>query len=237
MWDVFVSYRWVDPDCKWVRNELVPCLRNAGLRVFLDVDDFVPGRDVISEMTRAGQESKRTLSVWTPDYFAEDRAVWFESLQARRRDPQGRLSKLVPLLLRATKIPGEFFGLAMVDWTAPQRHSVEWNKLLSVLDAPTLNVRPPQECPAVTSATLAPAVVALDSAQHHVLARISARLSMPDPVERYWLYIALGFTQLPEASALLHQAASTESDPFARIGIDDAREMLSADPKTARSGI
>ena len=46
---VFISYRWVDPDQKWVREQLAPALRRAGLSVLLDVDDFVPGRDLILE--------------------------------------------------------------------------------------------------------------------------------------------------------------------------------------------
>ena len=87
--DVFVSYRWVDPDQTWVREQLAPALRNSGLTVLLDVDDFVPGRDLILEMTRAGHESRRVLCVLSPDYFDGNRMVAFESLMARRLDPSG----------------------------------------------------------------------------------------------------------------------------------------------------
>ena len=52
-YDVFVSYRWVSPDREWVRDQLEPALTKSGLRVCLDVNDFVPGRDVMLEMTRA----------------------------------------------------------------------------------------------------------------------------------------------------------------------------------------
>ena len=55
--DVFVSYRWVEPDQTWVRTELVPVLQAAGVRVLVDVVDFVPGRNLILEMTRAGSMS------------------------------------------------------------------------------------------------------------------------------------------------------------------------------------
>ena len=78
MHDVFISYRWVDPDQRWVREQLAPALRNAGLAVLLDVDDFVPGRDLILEMTRAGHESRRVLCVLSPDYFDGNRMVAFE---------------------------------------------------------------------------------------------------------------------------------------------------------------
>jgi TIR domain len=228
MWDVFVSYRWVSPDQEWVRNQLVPRLREAGLRVLLDVDiedGFVPGRDAICEMTRAGRESLRTLSVWSPDYFCDDRAVWFESLQARRKDPQGRNSALVPLLLRRTRIPGEFFGLVPVDWTDPIRRAMEWRRLLAVLSASNHDVVPPDACAPEDKDNDPCAPVTADAASHHVLAQIVARLKTQDPVERYWLYIALGSVHLPEADELLAQAAEMEADAFARIGIDDAREL------------
>ena len=232
-WDVFVSYRWVEPDQTWVRTELVPQLRAAGLHVLLDVAEngFIAGRDAISEMTRAGRESQRTLSVWTPEYFADDRAVWFESLQARRRDPQGRHSALVPLLLRQTEIPGEFYGLIPIDWTAPARRATEWARLLVVLGASQHDVPPPNGCSATALSRAAATRVDSNAARRRVLADISARFTTRDQVERYWLYIAIGWTGGAEARDLLKRVASTETEPFARLGIDDALELLSRAPE------
>ena len=228
-WDVFVSYRWVNPDQEWVRTELVPQLRVAGLRVLLDVaeDGFVAGRDAICEMTRAGRECQRTLSVWTPDYFADDRAVWFESLQARRRDPQGRHSALVPLLLRDTEIPGEFKGLVPIDWTDPARRATEWARLLAVLGASQRDVPPPNGCSATARGWATATSVDPNTARRRVLSDLSARLTTGDPVERYWLYIALGSTGGSEGRDLLKRATATETEPFARLGIEDALELLS----------
>jgi hypothetical protein len=56
----------------------------------------------------------------------------------------------------------------------------------------------------------------------------SARLTTPDPVQRYWLYIALGSTGGADARNLLNGAANTETDPFARLGIKDALELLAS---------
>jgi len=75
VYDVFVSYRWVEPDRGWVRKQLVPALKIADLRVCLDVQDFLPGRDLILEMTRAGRESRRAICVLSPDYFDGNRLV------------------------------------------------------------------------------------------------------------------------------------------------------------------
>jgi hypothetical protein len=230
--DLFVSYRWIDPDQQWVRAELVPQLRQAGLHVLLDVDEdgFVPGRDVIGEMTRAGRECRRTLSVWTPDYFAEDRTVWFESLQARRRDPRGSHSTLLPLLLRHTEIPGEFYGLVYVDWTQAARRKIEWARLLSLLEAPNRDTPPPNGCPSVAESQASASMLSADVAQRQVLASLPSRLSTHDPIERYWIYIALASVGGADAERLLKGAAATESDPFARTGIEDALEILATQP-------
>jgi hypothetical protein len=234
MWDLFVSYRWIEPDQTWVRAELVPALRTAGLRVLLDVaeDGFVPGRDAICEMTRAGRESRRTLSIWTPEYFADDRAVWFESLQARRKDLQGRHSLLVPLLLRKTEIPGEFYGLIPVDWTDPGRRETEWKRLLAALGAPPGDVPPPPGGTAIPRDSPTPSPVPPEAARRQVQATLATQLATHDPVARYWLYIALGQTGGEEARKLLEGAARTEQDQFALVGIQDAFELLTGGPET-----
>lgn len=135
MYDVFISYRWVEPDQTWVRDQLFPALKNAGLAVLLDVEDFVPGRDLMLEMTRAGRESRRALCVLSPQYFDGNRMVGFESLMARRSDPSGTESRLIPLLLHPTDLPEWLRGLIPIDWTDPRHYPREWQKLLKVLGA------------------------------------------------------------------------------------------------------
>jgi hypothetical protein len=142
-YSVFISYRWVTPDKEWVREQLVPSLKNAGLKVFVDVEDFVPGRDLILEMERAGIESRHVLCIVTPEYFEDGRMVEFESLSARRRDPGGRNSFLIPLILRETKVPDRFGALIPIYWTNPVDHGREWRKLLHVLGAEKNDVTRP----------------------------------------------------------------------------------------------
>lgn len=165
MYDVFISYRWVSPEQEWVRDDLFPALKGAGLTPLLDVEDFVPGRDLMLEMTRAGQSSRRLLCVITPDYFEGNRMVGFEALMARRSDPSGMDSRLVPLLVRTTQLPEWMRGLIPVDWTDPSTHAREWRKLLGVLGATILDApRPPavSELSAVTR-PLVPAAIATQS--------------------------------------------------------------------------
>jgi len=142
-YDVFISYRWVEPDQTWVRDELVQALGLAGLRVCLDVNDFIPGRDLILEMSRAGKQSRRAICVLSPEYFEGNRMVSFEGLMTRRMDPSGTESRLIPLVLRKFVIPDWLNGLIPVDWTNQRNLDREWKKLLKVLGAPKLRAKRP----------------------------------------------------------------------------------------------
>src|SRR3954464_14517920 len=88
-YDVFVSYSHQDPDLSWVRQELVPRLRAAGLRVSLDTDSFQLGAPIVLEMGRAVEASRYTLAVLTPEYvkssFTELESVLAEHLGLEQR--------------------------------------------------------------------------------------------------------------------------------------------------------
>jgi TIR domain len=66
--DVFVSYRHVEPDKSWVHDVLVPRLDSGGLRVCLDGRSFRPGFPIVMEMERAVGASRYTLAVVTTAY-------------------------------------------------------------------------------------------------------------------------------------------------------------------------
>jgi hypothetical protein len=142
-YDVFLSYRWVEPDESWVRYELYPALQRAGLRVCLDVEDFAPGRDVMLEMDRAGTQSRHILCVLSPEYFEGNRMTWFESQAARSSDPAGSASTLVPLMLRDTQTPNWMKNVIRVNWVDESGHAREWRKLLNALNAPNANAAAP----------------------------------------------------------------------------------------------
>lgn len=134
-YEVFISYRWISPDQEWVRDRLFPALEAAGLKVCLDVEDFVPGRNLILEMERAGLQSRQVVCVISPEYFKDGRMVGFEELLARSRDPSGSKSVLIPLVFRQTRIPDRIRGLIPIDWTNSRHHGREWGKLLKALGA------------------------------------------------------------------------------------------------------
>ncbi len=87
--DVFVSYRQRSPDKEWVRGLLCKALREAGLSVFIDVEQFRLGEPVINEMARGVEESTYTVAVATPAYLQSSYTEFENSDQstprARRR--------------------------------------------------------------------------------------------------------------------------------------------------------
>jgi hypothetical protein len=141
-YDVFLSYRWVEPDQTWVRGELAPALRASGLRIVLDVEDFLPGRDLLLEMTRANTNSRHVICILSPAYFEGNRMVSFESLMARRLDPSGE-GRVIPLIFTGVDLPEWIRGLIPVDWTRPEFRAREWNKLLRAVGAPCIDSPPP----------------------------------------------------------------------------------------------
>ena len=61
--DVFVSYRHREPSKTWVRQQLVPALKAAGLTVIIDEHDFVPSEVLLEEIERASAAARVTLAV------------------------------------------------------------------------------------------------------------------------------------------------------------------------------
>lgn len=101
-YDVFVSYRQVEPDLGWVRRRLVPALRAGGLRVCLDVDDFRLGAPLVLEMSRAVETSACTVVVLTPAWQASA-FTELESVLAEHLGLETERTRLVGLLREATR--------------------------------------------------------------------------------------------------------------------------------------
>jgi hypothetical protein len=68
-YDVFISYRQLEPDRSWVRSTLLPELKRQGIRVFIDFECFRLGAAVVDEMERAVVQSRYTLAVLSPEYL------------------------------------------------------------------------------------------------------------------------------------------------------------------------
>ena len=71
-YDVFISYRQLEPDRSWVRKTLLPELKRQGFRIFIDFECFRLGAAVVDEMERAVIQSRYTLAVLSPEYLGSN---------------------------------------------------------------------------------------------------------------------------------------------------------------------
>ena len=96
-YDVFISYRHVEPDRGWTRDVLVPRLEAGGLSVCIDIQCFRLGVPVITEMERAVQESRYTLAILSPAYLAGG-FTELENLMADHLGIEERGRRLIALM-------------------------------------------------------------------------------------------------------------------------------------------
>lgn len=101
-YDVFVSYRRQSEDRAWVKKDLVPALKTAGLKVCLDDSCFRLGRPIVSEMERAVLESRYTLAVFSPDYM-ESGFTELENVMAQHLGMETRKIRFIGLIYRDCK--------------------------------------------------------------------------------------------------------------------------------------
>jgi len=144
-YDVFVSHSRAERG--WVRDELLPRLKAAGLRVCVDWRDFRPGAPRAAEVERAATRSRHTLLVLTPAYLADEWAE-FGDLLVQALDPAARQRRLLPLLkARCDELPLRIRHLTYVNFADPEEPEWAWAQLLTALGAPPLPVAPAEPTP------------------------------------------------------------------------------------------
>jgi hypothetical protein len=99
IYDVFVSYRHLQPDLDWVRTVLVPALDEQGFAVCVDYRAFEPGSNVIEAMSDAVQASRYTTAVLSPRFLESG----FTMLERVLADHVG--SRLIGLVLEPCPLP------------------------------------------------------------------------------------------------------------------------------------
>src|SRR4051812_26443089 len=99
--DVFVSYS--HKDRAWVREQLVPDLTGAGLKVLADWD-FDIGQPSVANMTKAVRDSRYVVAVLTQNWV-ESEWSGFEGYLITTADPIGQRRRLLPLMLEPCKPP------------------------------------------------------------------------------------------------------------------------------------
>jgi hypothetical protein len=129
-YDVFISYSHEDRD--WVHTWLVPTLDAAGIRVCVDVRDFEPGASSIAEIERAAAQSRKTLLVLTPEYFASGTAE-FEQILIQTSDPAARNRRIIPLVLKPCALPQRLAMLSCLHFADVRQDSVAIERLIAAV--------------------------------------------------------------------------------------------------------
>jgi hypothetical protein len=117
--DFFISYTRADERwAVWIAWQL----EAADYEVRVQAWDIRPGNNFVEEMDRAAKESRQTLAVLSPAYFASEfcRA---EAFAAFRDDPVGRKRKLIGVRVGASKDPGLFSSIVYIDLVGRDRDS------------------------------------------------------------------------------------------------------------------
>jgi TIR domain len=119
VYDAFLSYRHTEPD-KTRADEILEALESRGLRVAIDVRDFVPNEHFLSEMERCITESRFVLCVVSPRYVDSDHCVE-EAIISKTLDMSERTRRLVPLIFEPVDLPVWLHGLVGIDFTEAAR--------------------------------------------------------------------------------------------------------------------
>jgi tetratricopeptide (TPR) repeat protein len=146
VYDVFISYSHQNQD--WVKNTLLAKLEQAGLKVFIDYQDFEIGESAPDAMERAVTTSKQTIIVLSPAYLKSNWAK-FENLMLQVMDPANQKRQLIPILLEKCKIPLRLSTFTYADFTKIEGVDLAWQKLFKALKVSTPALVTPIAVPAI----------------------------------------------------------------------------------------
>lgn len=127
-YDVFISYSHLDRP--WVKDELLPRLEQAGLKVCIDDRDFLYGRASQLNMEEAAKNSRHTLAVVTQNWLSSEWSQ-FEALITTLKDPMGKAQRLIPLLREDCALPERIQFLTYADFRVIDEQ--KWQLLLNQL--------------------------------------------------------------------------------------------------------
>ena len=129
LYDVFVSNSHTDND--WVRNWLVPRLKDAGLNVCTDREAFVVGMGVVENLEQVVDNSRHILIVLSPAWVNDQ----WPNLQTLlgHLDSRSVLPRLLPVLHRPCEVPGPIRSITYANLTDAADQETEFVKLLDGL--------------------------------------------------------------------------------------------------------
>jgi hypothetical protein len=114
VYDVFISYRHVEPD-KTHACELLETLESHKLRAAIDFRDFRPNEHFLSEMERCIKQSRFVLCVVTAAYLDSDHCSE-EAIISKTLDMTERRRRIVPLIFEQVELPVWLHGLVGIEF-------------------------------------------------------------------------------------------------------------------------
>ncbi|MEQ1908769.1 MAG: AAA-like domain-containing protein [Vicinamibacterales bacterium] len=140
--DVFISYS--ARDRPFVAEFLAPRLKAARLRVASDLE-LVPGSNWAEALTRMRESSAFFMPILSPDWSRSRGAQEEFALQS------DRVGKVVPVLLRPTRVPAFLQDIQWADFTDQAQWEESFQSLLMALGAKTVSAAKPA-APVIASA-------------------------------------------------------------------------------------
>jgi hypothetical protein len=126
-YDIFVSYN--HQDREWVHGWLMPKLEEAGLNIWIDVQEPQSDDSLTAKMERAITQSRIILIVLTPRYLSHQ-WVDFENILVQMLDPAVRQRRVIPLMLKPCELPSRIRALAYADFTRSDQVDFQLSILL-----------------------------------------------------------------------------------------------------------
>ncbi|GHO96092.1 hypothetical protein KSF_061400 [Reticulibacter mediterranei] len=126
--DFFISYAAADRSwAEWIAWQL----EEAGYTTVIQVWDFLPGRNFISEMNAAVKTARRTIAIISPEYLSSafTQSEWTTTFQ---RDPTGSQGLLIPVVVEPSDVSGFLGSIVYVNLVGLDKLSARAQLLASI---------------------------------------------------------------------------------------------------------
>jgi len=130
--DAFVSYRRKEPDLAWVRDILLPHLKEADVRVCVDFENFRLGVPLVSEIERAITVSRYTVPILTPAYLGSA-FTDFETILADHLGLEEAESRLIAIVREPCALRLGLRARLWLDMSDDAKFDSSFTKLVAAL--------------------------------------------------------------------------------------------------------
>jgi hypothetical protein len=142
-YDAYISFVDEEPDADWVKNTLVPRLKEAGLRVALSADVEVGGVYRVVNLERGITQAKRIVVVLSNAYLADRSPAghWalFENVLGETMGIQEGAYRLLPIKIAPidnSRLPVRLSMLSTLDLATPSHADRDFQRLVQDLKGP-----------------------------------------------------------------------------------------------------